>query len=227
MAYDVPHDDSGDDRRDVFLRAVDGSGEIAVADGPWNDERLLGWARQGKKQWLLFRSPGRHGGDNARAVRIEGGAVAGAPVPVIDDIGGRIPTAGCTDDGLLYYTKEDRRWDLEEAELDPVSGELLAGPREIKSPSPADFVSHDYSADGKAQAFSLSTADGPSRTDLVIRDLSTAGADRFSSRIGSDFESPTCGCRPTAAGSSWRECLAARRKVSTCLIAGPIRHPLY
>ena len=97
VAYDVPADDAGSPR-DIFVLALDGSGEIPIVQNPANDMEPV-WSAEGSQ--LVFLS-NRTGREALWAVHVTNGRAADAPRLVKDGVPAS-KLLGITPHGTLFY----------------------------------------------------------------------------------------------------------------------------
>jgi len=116
VAYDVPvtRDDGS---YDIWLLAMDGSGDVPLVQHPANDF-LLGWIPG--TDHMLFLSD-RSGSWDAWTVSVSDGAVAGVPRIVRRRIG-QVDPNGFTSDGRLFYSNFTRWASTTVAPLDLAAG---------------------------------------------------------------------------------------------------------
>jgi Tol biopolymer transport system component len=145
----VSHDTPGRPARDldVFLLAVDGSGETPAVAGPARDS-VMGWSPDGKQ--LLFASD-RTGSTAVWGFRIADGKPQGVPILLSPDV--PADSLGVTSADALYIGSRIDGRDVHVASLDFTTGRLLSPPvRPIET-----FVGSngqpDWSPDGKFLAY--------------------------------------------------------------------------
>lgn len=165
VAYDYPQPEDSDSS-DIFLLAVDGSQEAPLIQHP-ADDRLLGWAPDGKS--VLFIS------DRAVlwgiwSVPVANGKPSGAPLAVKSDTG-LIEPLGFTRDGSFYYALESGETDAYTAGYDPAASQLLAAPARIDGRSVGATRYPLFSPDGRSLSYFARREDG--RWLLRIRSLPT------------------------------------------------------
>jgi Tol biopolymer transport system component len=116
VAYDIPvtRDDGS---YDIWLLAMDGSGDVPLVQHPANDF-LLGWIPD--TDHMLFLSD-RSGTWDAWTVRVSDGAVAGVP-RIVRRRMGQVDPAGFTSDGRLFYSNFTRWLATTVAPLDLAAG---------------------------------------------------------------------------------------------------------
>ncbi len=147
LAFDLPASEKSA-ARDVFVLAVDGSGEIPAVVNPGNDV-AIGWTPNGRH--LLFASD-RGGSRGLWALPWAQGKPQGEPQLIKTDINLDAPL-GVTRAGVLYYGVTLSRRDVYVAELDAVSGKILSPPvRPIEQFVGANS-SPDWSPDGRSLAY--------------------------------------------------------------------------
>jgi Tol biopolymer transport system component len=118
IAYDDLVDE-GSGNVDIYLTAIDGSGDIPLVEHPAND-RLLGWVPGGEE--ILFLS-NRTGTWDAYVVRIADGKTLGPPLPVKRDIG-QITPMGITRNGSFYFNIHIRYFTTHIAPFDLGTGKI-------------------------------------------------------------------------------------------------------
>jgi Tol biopolymer transport system component len=166
LAYDLPAGEAGG-QRDVFLLAIDGSREIAVAH-PANDV-VMGWAPDGKQ--LLFASD-RTGSMSVWMLPVADGKPQGVPELIKTDIG-RPSSMGMTRAGALYLGVSSGISDLYVASVDLNSGEVLSRPaRPVQN-----YIGSNgwpaWSPDGKYLSYVSERNQGARALVLAIRSKET------------------------------------------------------
>jgi Tol biopolymer transport system component len=136
-----------------------------------SNPKALGWAPDGKH--ILFSSE-RSGSTDAWLVPVAGGKAMGEPVFVKKDFG---KPMGFNRTGAFYFGANNNVWDVQIAELDPSSGNLVSPPRpafrrgNIRSP--------DWSPDGRW----LAAVDAREpKQSVIIRSMDTGEEQEF--RVG-------------------------------------------
>jgi Tol biopolymer transport system component len=147
LAYDLRSSDMFENR-DVFVLAVDGSGEIPAVVHPANDV-AIGWTPDGRH--LLFSSD-RGGSKGLWALPWADGGPAGEPALVKTDINLET-TLGVTRAGALYYGVTLSSRDVFVAEIDPHTGAILSPPSRPIEQSIGANASPDWSPDGRSLAY--------------------------------------------------------------------------
>jgi len=169
LAYDLPvAENSGN--YDIFLLAIDGSGEIPLIEHPAND-KLLGWA-PGREE-VLFISD-RTGTWDAWVVRVVDGRPQGAPQSIKRNIG-EISSMAFTQDGSYYYNTFTRNFTTCVAPFDPATGVIQTS---SSKPILGSNYSPQWSPDGEHLAYvsEHTTKAGPGFIDyrgIRIRHLTT------------------------------------------------------
>ena len=143
IVYDFPQEERVEDR-DIFLLATDGSHEIPLVKHLAND-CLLGWAPDGKR--VLFASD-RTGIMGLWIIDVIGGKPQGSPELIKPSMGPIWPIA-FTQNGSFYYAIINSMLDVYIAELDPVTGKVLAPGTKITEPFVGTNAWPDWSPDGK------------------------------------------------------------------------------
>jgi Tol biopolymer transport system component len=147
IAYDYPPQQESDNR-DIFLLAVDGSGEIPLVEHPAEDE-LLGWTPDGKH--ILFASD-RSGSMSAWILPVVDGKPQGPPELVKQDIGQAQPI-GFTRTGSYYYGLEIGTSDIYTAQFDSAAGRVVAQPQKATQRFVGSNFSPAWSPDGQFLAY--------------------------------------------------------------------------
>lgn len=181
LAYDFPPDEDNS-ARDVYVVALDGSSENAVATGK-SDDFVVGWTTDGAR--LLFGSE-RSGTPAVWAARMESGKSQGEPVLVRSDMW-RMTPLGTTAAGTVFYSVSTGTRDIYTAILDPRTGRIASQPKAIGgSPTTTIPFGASWSPDGR-QVATLSvrgtgtTLYGPA--DVVIRSLDREEVRRISPKL--------------------------------------------
>jgi len=143
IVYDFPQEE-GSEERDIFLLATDGSHEISLVKHLAND-CVLGWAPDGKR--VLFASD-RTGIMGLWIIDVVGGKPQGSPELIKPSMGPIWPIA-FTQNGSFYYAVINSMLDVYIAELDPVTGKVLAPATKVTQPFVGTNASPDWSPDGK------------------------------------------------------------------------------
>ena len=121
LAYDLPASDD-ELQRDVFVTAIDGSGEARIAH-PANDV-FMGWSPEGTD--LMFASD-RNTTVGLWAVRMANGELHSAPRLLKPDIGS-VTSLGVTSSGALHFVKNASTMSLQIATIDLDAGRLTSAP---------------------------------------------------------------------------------------------------
>jgi Tol biopolymer transport system component len=132
-----------DRQRDLFILAVDGSSEHAVAPSPFNDE-MVDWTPDGQR--VLFMSS-RLGSPRLWSAAVVNGRPTGVPEAVQVSVGGaaRISVSG---DGALFYGTVDDAPRMQVASFDFESGRFISEPEDVAVGAHPPV----WSPDGKALA---------------------------------------------------------------------------
>src|SRR5688572_2042563 len=169
LAYDVPRD-KNDPERDVYVMAIDGSGETAVLRDRGND-LVAGWAPDGSH---LLVGSARSGTPGVWAVAMANGKAQGEPVLVRADVW-RMTPLGTSGDGSIFYALQTGERDLYTAAFDPKSGKVLSEPASVSGGAfNASPYTMAFSPDGQHVAYIVSRGSGTNpygQSDLVIRSL--------------------------------------------------------
>jgi Tol biopolymer transport system component len=178
VVYDAPVEaDSG--MRDIWVLAVDGSGDTPVVRHPAND-RLLGWVPGTDN--VVFLSD-RDGSWDAWAVTVSNGRSDGAPRLLQRNIG-EVQPITFTADGRLFYQAYTRWWSSSVAPFDVATGRVDETAAVAVRGS---NMNARWSPDGQYLAF-VGEAHGPGgpgfeyRRPLRVRDLAT-GQERELGRL--------------------------------------------
>lgn len=161
IAYDYPPRQESDNR-DIFLLAVDGSGEIPLVEHPAEDE-LLGWTPDGKH--ILFASD-RSGSMSAWILPVVDGKPQGPPELVKQDIGQAQPI-GFTRTGSYYYGLEIGTSDIYTAQFDPAAGRVVAQPQKATQRFVGSNFSPAWSPDGQFLAYVCIRRQGLFEHDVI------------------------------------------------------------
>ena len=169
LAYDLPRD-KNDPERDVYVMAIDGSGEAAVLRDKGNDI-VAGWAPDGSH---LLVGSSRSGTPGVWAVAMSNGKAQGEPVLVRADVW-RMTPLGTSADGSIFYALQTGERDLYTAAFDPKSGKVLSEPASVSGGAfNASPYTMAFSPDGQHVAYIVSRGSGTNpygQSDLVIRTL--------------------------------------------------------
>ncbi|MDP9176458.1 MAG: hypothetical protein M3O61_02140 [Gemmatimonadota bacterium] len=181
LAYDFPPNEDNS-ARDVYVVALDGSRENAVATGK-SDDFVVGWTADGSR--LLFASE-RSGTPAIWAATLESGKIQGEPILVRSDMWRMVPL-GTTRNGTFFYSVTTGARDVYTAILDPKTGRVASQPTAIgSSPTTTIPVAVAWSPDGR-QVASLAVRGsstglyGPA--DVVIRSLDRGDVRRISPKL--------------------------------------------
>jgi Tol biopolymer transport system component len=170
LAFDLPVSDTAE-QRDVFVLAIDGSGEIPAVIHPSQDV-LLGWSPDGKR--LLFASD-RSGSTGLWSLAFADGRPQGAPELLKPEIG-RHEFKGVTTSGALYSAiwNSGGGPEIEVASFDFTAGKFLSKPVAPIQTFVGANQSPDWSPDGKYLAYvSLRGTVGSRYFVLGIRSVET------------------------------------------------------
>jgi len=167
---------SGDSvERDIFLLAIDGSGEIPLVESP-SDDRFLCLSPGG--QWLFFLSD-RSGGLDGWMIEIENGRPKGAPQLLKPGLGDVLPL-GVSKEGVFYYCLGSRNWNPYVMDFDLQAFKLDSEPERINQRFVGSGMAVDWSPDGKYLAYLSIRRSGSKQSSfpvLVIHSLE-AGEER-------------------------------------------------
>jgi len=135
---------------DIFVLSIDENREVPLIEHPASD-RVLGWAPDGKH--ILFVSD-RTGSPDIWVIGVTDGNAQGVPKLVKRGEGPFSPVGlGFTRDGSFYYGHRQNRTDVYIAEIDPVTGKIIASPRETINRFMESNGTPAYSPDGKYLAY--------------------------------------------------------------------------
>ena len=149
LAFDLPASDTTE-QRDVFVLAIDGSGEIPAVVHPSQDA-LLGWSPDGKR--LLFASD-RCGSTGLWSLAFADGRPQGTPELLKPEIG-RHEFMGVTTSGALYSAVWNSGGgpEIRVASFDFTAGKFLSKPVAPIETFVGTNQSPDWSPDGKYLAY--------------------------------------------------------------------------
>ena len=152
---------------DVFLVAVDGSGEAKAVVNPGPDT-VMGWSPDGKM--LLFASD-RTGSTALWGIRVADGKPQGTPVLLRPGIPS--DSLGVTASGALYIGTQIDNRDIHVASLDFDTGRLLAPPVRPVETFVGANAQPDWSPDGRYLAYTSVRSRAGSNKVLVVRSMDT------------------------------------------------------
>jgi Tol biopolymer transport system component len=168
VGFDLPADDANS-QRDVFVLAIDGSSQAAVAAGRSHDT-MVGWSPDGSH--LLFASD-RAGSVGLWSQSITDGKPQGSPQLLKPDISRE--SLGLTQGGQLFVGVRLGGRDIHVAAVDFATGKVLTTPVRPIQTYVGSNHSPNWSPDGKSMAF-LSTRDRAGVTRVLgIYSAETAG----------------------------------------------------
>lgn len=152
LAYDAPGR-AGSAQRDVFVIAIDGTGERVVAAHS-ADDNVLGWSPDGR--WLLFASD-RTGSWDLWGQRVADGNPSGDARLLRSNIGksyeGRTRSLGVTASGALYVHKRVSSRDVVIAPIDLEAGRLIGPARSFAQGPVGGARNPVWSPDGRSLAY--------------------------------------------------------------------------
>jgi Tol biopolymer transport system component len=131
-------------KNDLSVIPIGGKAITAVVDHP-ADDRLLGWAPDGKS--ILFLSD-RTGTWDAWMIPVVDGKAQGAPRLIRRELG-MVKAMGLTRGGSLYYSTPGFEWDIFSASLDPDTGKILEPAKKLPLLHEGHNFSPKLSPDGK------------------------------------------------------------------------------
>ena len=134
-----------------------------------SNHSVLGWAPDGKH--ILFSSE-RSGSADAWLVAVAAGKAQGEPMFVKKDWG--FLPMGVTRSGAFYYGVNNNVWEVQIAEIDPSSGNVVSPP--LPASRRGNTQAPDWSPDGRFLAFILLRE--PNRT-VVVRSMDTGEEREF------------------------------------------------
>lgn len=180
LAYDFPPDDKSGDR-DVFLLALDGSGESVISREN-GDDFVVGWTRDGSR--LLYGSE-RGGTPGVWALPVASGKAAGLPVLVRSDMWRMVPL-GVTKTGRVVYQVNTGTRDVFIAAFDPRTGDVASRPAAMNSPSNINPSALSWSPDGQHMAYVVPRSRGTGvygPSDIIIRSIEQGEMRRLSPQM--------------------------------------------
>jgi Tol biopolymer transport system component len=167
LAYDLPGSD-GNQRRDVFVMAIDGGREVPVLVSAASDDTLVGWSPNGTH--VLIASD-RTGSTALWQVPFKDGVVMGQPELLKGDIGKSVPL-GLSKAGALYFERLGgrARTDIHFAGFDLSTGRLTSDPNPAAASVRGSVAegAPSWSADGKDLAYTTTRQDFGNRPNFVI-----------------------------------------------------------
>jgi Tol biopolymer transport system component len=149
VAFDRPATQPDARGRDVFVMAVDGSGEIAAVTHPGADT-AAGWTPDGSG--LLFFSD-RAGSNGLWRLTWSNGKASGEPSLLKTDINAGASVLGTTRAGALYYGLTLSSREIVTAGIDPESGAVTSAPARPIERFVGSNTSPDWSPDGRLLAY--------------------------------------------------------------------------
>ncbi len=172
VAYDVLEKQNQQDR-DIYVLAVDGSSESAVAAGPTHHAGPS-WTPDGSQVVFLSNRSGRM---DLWSVAVRDGKPQGAPQVVKADIGSVDPI-GFSRTGAFYYVHNRSDEDVFAVEMDPVTGKGRGAASRITQAFLGRNERPAWSPDGKWIAFLA----GDTRAAELARSLWWSGRSRLARR---------------------------------------------
>jgi Tol biopolymer transport system component len=161
LAYDAPASDT-DRRRDLFVIAVDGSGETPLYD-PANDV-VMGWSADGR---LLFAS-NRRGSIDLWATPMSNGKPTSTTAVLVKNDIGSTESQGLTTSGALYTVNSSTTVNLQIVPVDLEAGKVT-GPAVMQIHRVQTPQKPAWSPDGKLLAYAARSASG--QVHVAIRDV--------------------------------------------------------
>ena len=157
----------GSKKRDIYLLATDGSGDVPIVEHPADDWAPY-WTPDGKQ--MVFLSD-RSGSTGLWMLDVEDGTPTGTPTQ-IKETGSMFYPMGFTRDGSFYYGIGNAESDVYVATIDFGAGKVLTSP--IKTSLRYEGTNHApiWSPDGKFLAYA-SQRSGRQSYLLVIRTVET------------------------------------------------------
>jgi Tol biopolymer transport system component len=152
---------------DVYIVAVDGSGEAKAVVNPGQDT-VMGWSPDGKI--LLFASD-RTGSSSLWGIRVADGKPHGTPMLLRPDIPS--DSLGVTASGALYIGTQIDNRDIHVASLDFNTGRLLAPPVRPIETFVGSNAQPEWSPDGKYLAYTSARNRAGDNTVLAVRSMDT------------------------------------------------------
>ncbi|MFB3112692.1 MAG: protein kinase, partial [Gemmatimonadales bacterium] len=168
VAYDFPQEENSS-RRDIFLIAIDGSGEIPLIKHA-GDDLLPVWAPDGNR--IVFGSD-RTGAMALWALQVVDGKPQGSPELIKKDMG-RFYPIGFTPNSSFYYSLQSGMPDVYTATLDLGTGKFLAPATPVAQRFVGTNFTPDFSPDGKNLLYLSQrgrSASGAGSRVLVIHSL--------------------------------------------------------
>ncbi|MDA1316067.1 MAG: tetratricopeptide repeat protein [Acidobacteria bacterium] len=163
LAYDLPTSETASER-DVYVIAVDGSGESLAVVHRAHDA-VIGWSADGAQ--LLFSS-NRTGTVGIWSVAVSNGKPQGAPSLLKPDTGW-VSALGTTDSQAVYASKDTSTRALRLAPIDLETGKLT-GPAVVES---YGSDRPDWTRDGQYLAYRTQQPNGAPPPALSIRSLAS------------------------------------------------------
>jgi Tol biopolymer transport system component len=172
IAYHRSADDP--ENHDVYVLNIS-TGEERVLIGAPSDDRLLGWAPDGRH--VLFES-NRSGTPGAWLLPVADGRADGAPRLVKPDMW-RASGVGFARDGRYFYKVTTARNDVYVVNFDPASGSVVGSPTAITARARFSSSGTQWSPDGRYLAYRRER-DQSSPTDrIAVQSLETGDVKEF------------------------------------------------
>jgi Tol biopolymer transport system component len=167
----------GQDGRDIFAIAIDGSSQVPLASAP-AENRTPFFAPDGRS--VVFASNRSGGRWDLWQLRMTEGKPEGVPRLLKTNVG-PITLKGFGPDSTLFYTRNVDQHDAYEAELDPITKRMVGEPRRISDRFLGVSGAAKWSPDGSLLAYAVNRDSGGRYENgdvaVVIRDR-TSGAER-------------------------------------------------
>jgi Tol biopolymer transport system component len=144
-----------------LLELQKGTESLLIVDK--SKHSVLGWAPDGK--YILFSSE-RSGSDDLWLIAVDEGKAKGEPL-FIKKNWGFLPM-GLTRSGAFYYAMNNNVWDVQLAEFDPATGNMVSSPKSVFRHG--NIRTPDWSPDGRSLAGIVSSE---SSQALIIRSMDT------------------------------------------------------
>jgi Tol biopolymer transport system component len=159
---------------DVFVLNVSTGEEHVLIEDP-ADDRMLGWAPEGKH--VLFQSD-RSGTPGAWLLPVADGKADGTPWLVKPDMW-RTSGVGFTRDGRYFYRVTTQRRDVYVAAFDPESRSVVGSPTAISAHALSSASGAHWSPDGRHLAYSRERDEASPVDKIVAQSMETGDVKEF------------------------------------------------